>query len=717
MPTPGASGKWRRARTGSGPGYIVPPVQRPLRGEDLAEPGAEPRDDPETVAAERDRETRRRVTLAELVGFAAAVVVGIVSLVSLAAAHLHHHTPVVVAAGSLILIAAVVVVVVVFDRPALRLDVHGLLAVVVGAAFAAVMVFPGFEYATGDRDPGAYVEHAAAIARTHSIDFTDDLVVAKLPGGVSPGAEWAAMWDEPRHPGTIFPQFYHLWPALLATAKDTGGFTGLFNTGPLLAVVAIAVAVAVARRLAGLPAAWAVALLLSANMLEVWQAKYPTAEIFGQMLFVGALLGVVLAVQTGWRSAAALAGILLGLSYLERADGIVLVLFGWGALCLLLAARRFDQRAAWFGAGLLVLLPYGFYQAYDLAAHYTEGNNVPRFGTVVGVMAAAAVAGGVLAWQRRLAAAVIAWAEPPRTRFVLGTAFVALCGGLMLLGGLRPKLFGHDFITINGRRGRSFDEINLIRLSWFFSLPGLALMLVGFGYVAWRRWRFDRWIVAVPTAALLTLYCYHLHNSPYLMWATRRFVTSVVPGMVLVMGFGATLLFLVLRRFLPRLIGAGLVAALVIGLTAFYLSESWPLRSHNENGGSVEVEKAIAAVAGPQRGVFLWQRSNYCCDAPYQLFGGPVFTITDQSSALLPPPSNLEKSAIAKYVDHFEPTGRPVFYVADGKHTPPDVAGVTSTKVLQLQGSLPHMEETYTSRPKKRRDYPYNLTVYRLAPA
>jgi len=39
---------------------------------------------------------------------------------------------------------------------------------------------------------------------------------------------------------------------------------------------------------------------------------------------------------------------------------------------------------------------------------------------------------------------------------------------------------------------------------------------------------------------------------------------------------------------------------------------------------------------------------------------------------------------------------------------------VTSTKVLQLAGSLPHWQETYISRPKKRRDYPYVLTVYRL---
>jgi len=655
-------------------------------------------------------DSRHSVTLAEALLLGGAVVVGLVALVSLVAAHLHQHTPLIVGVGSVLLVAAVVAVVVVFDCPSLRLDLVGLAPILVGLSFTAVMVFPGFEYGTGDRDPGAYVEHAVAISRTHSVDFTDDLVAAKLNG-----AQWPAMWAEPGHPGKIFPQFYHLWPALLATAKDAGGFTGLFNTGPLLAVIAVGLAVAVARRLAGIPAAWAVAVLLSTNMLEVWQAKYPTAEIFGQMLFLGSVLGVVLAIQARWRAAAAAAGVLLGLSYLERPDAIVLILFAWGALAVLLAARRFDRQAAWFTAGLVSLLPYGFLQAYHFARTYTLAVKVPTLAKVLAAMVGVAVVAAVLAWQRRLVAAVIAWAEPTRTRFLLGTAFVGVCGALMLLGGLRPILFGRDYFTTRGIRQRSFDEISLIRLSWFFSLPGLGLLLVGFGYVAWRRWHLDRWLVALPAAGLLLLYCYHLRNSPYMMWSTRRFVTTVVPGMVLLMGFGAALIFLLLRRYLNMLIASGAIAALVIGLMVFYLSQSWPLRSHNENGGSVEIEKQIASLAGDRHGVFLWEKSHYCCNAPYQLFGGPLFATVGQSSALMPTDPAQVSSSVARYINYFKASGRPVFYIADRDHPAPAVAGVTSTKVLQLAGALPHWQETFISRPKKRHDYPYEFTVYRMA--
>ena len=337
---------------------------------------------------------RRPLTVAELVTLAVAAIVGIVSLASLASAHLGHATLPIIAAASALAVVVAVLVVWRFDRPMVRWDVPGLIPVVAGLVLAAIMMFPGLRtMGPGIVTPAPTSNTRSMISRTHSIEFFDDLVAAQLPGDSgsrwqdSAAPPWPAMWDKPGGPpGTIFPQFYHLWPALLATAKDIGGFGGLFNTVSLLGVIAVGLAVAVARRIAGLPAAWLTAALLPTNMLEVWQAKYPTAEIFGQMLFMGTMLGVILAIQMGWRTAAATAGVLLSLSYLERADGIVLVLIGWATLCALLAARRFDRRAAWFAGGLLVLLPYGFYQAYGLAHTYTVANGIPSFRTVLAAM-------------------------------------------------------------------------------------------------------------------------------------------------------------------------------------------------------------------------------------------------------------------------------------------------------------------------------------------
>lgn len=657
------------------------------------------------------------LSVCELIGLAAASVVGIVALVSLALAHLHRHTLTGVALVSGVLLVALAALVWRFDRVAVDIDRSGLGVTLVGAALAGVFFFPGFQYGTGDRDPGAYIEIASAIARTHAVDFVDDLRAAGLPGGTGPGAEWPALWDMPGHPGRIFPQFYHLWPALLATAKDAGGFTGMFNTGPLLGLVSVALAIAIGRRIAGLAGAWTAAVILPTNMLEVWQAKYPTAEIFGQMLFLGAVLGLVLAVRVGWRSAAASSGLLLCLGYLERADGILVILLAWATLCLLLAAGRFDSRAAWFAVGLLVPLPYALYQGYGLARHYTLANGVPRLPTVLIVMSVAAAGAAASAAQRHHWSGALARIGRRDVQVRIGSAYIGVCALLVVIGGLRPKIFGMDYMDYLGVRQRSFDEISFIRLTWFFSLPGIALMCAGIAFAGWTRWRFDTWLIAIVSTGLLALYCYHLRNSPYLMWATRRFVTTVVPGMVLLMGCGAMAIGLVAARWRPRLarpaVLVPVVGSLLLGLAAFGASQSLPLRHHDENGGSIEVEERLAALSGEAKGVYLWQHSGACCAAPYQLFGGPMLSIVDQSSALLPSAPN-EASAIRLYVQHFQGSRRPIFYVAVGKTSPPPAAGVAATKILELAGTLPHWAETYTSRPSTTRDYHYDMTVYRL---
>ena len=219
------------------------------------------------------------------------------------------------------------------------------------------MFLPGFHYAAGDKDPGVYVMHAMAIARGHSIWIHDPLLAAgNLPVQLAgPGARFPGIWISDAATGTIFPQFYHLWPALLATSYDVGGYGALVATTPLLGVLGVMLTVAVARRIAGPVAAWAAAVLMSTNMMQVWQAKYPTAEILSQVLFVGALLGVLLAVQTRWRWPALVAGLLVTIGYLGRPDGILLVLFAVGLLALLWVLRRCDARAGWFAVGLAVV--------------------------------------------------------------------------------------------------------------------------------------------------------------------------------------------------------------------------------------------------------------------------------------------------------------------------------------------------------------------------
>ncbi|HVE29210.1 MAG TPA: hypothetical protein VNC80_04025 [Mycobacteriales bacterium] len=659
------------------------------------------------------------VTVAELVLVAAAAVVGVLSTVALAAGHLGIFGPGVVFGVSALLVVGLAVLARLRSAafPRIALDPAGLLPAAAGGVLALVMFLPGFHYAAGDKDPGVYVMHAMAIARGHSIWIHDPLLAAgNLPVQLAaPGARFPGIWISDAATGTIFPQFYHLWPALLATSYDVGGYGALVATTPLLGVLGVMLTVAVARRIAGPVAAWAAAVLMSTNMMQVWQAKYPTAEILSQVLFVGALLGVLLAVQTRWRWPALVAGLLVTIGYLGRPDGILLVLFAVGLLALLWVLRRWDARAGWFAVGLAVPLPYAFWQAYGPAGAYTAANDVPGLATMVGLIAVCVVGALVLRpLLRGPVGRLDGLLDRPRARLWFGVLVTAVSVGLFALGRLRGRLFGADYFYYGSRYTRSYDEMNLERLSWFFTWPGMLLVLAGIGVVALaRRWSPSAWLVMVPTAGLLALYIWHLRNSPYYMWVGRRFVPSVLPGMFVLIGLALAALWMWKFRGRWR-IGVPLAVALVAFIGGVQLSQSLPLRSHDEWGGSYGVNQSLAALSGDQKGIYLWAPATACCAQSVQLFGPTIWLIEDEDSALLP-----AGPAVGPYVTRYAQTfpGRPLFLVYETRTVVPQLPGLKRTPVARFAGTMPHWVESSVSRPDKALQIPYDFTVYRVTPA
>ena len=663
------------------------------------------------------------LTAADLLALSCLLVLAVVGWVSLGLAHLGAHSGVAV----LLLSAVLVTVVVTVARRGvrLRLDLAGLAVALGCAAVAAALTMPGFSYGVSDKDPGGYVSHALSISRTGDYALTDPVLATAAQDPTfpvqltSPGARFSGVWVRDASTGRIVPQFFHLWPSLLATSYDLGGRTALLATVPLMGVVSVLALCALLRRVGeallsrrgGLLAAGAGGLLLATNMLQVWQSRYPTTEVLAQALYVGALLGVVVALQVGWRPAAGLAGLLVGVGWLNRADGLLLVMLAVGLGAALLALRRWDGRAGWAAAGLAVVAPHAALQAYDLALNYSLANDVPSLRLVVGLVVGCVLAALLLrALPLERAVQVVL-----RRQVLVGALVVVSAGVLLTLGFLRPRLFGEAFLDYNGRVVRSYDEQILARLAWFVSLPGFALALAGVAVAALRRWRAVVWTVVLPTLLLLPLYGYTARNSTRLLWWTRRYVPTVLPGLVVLIALA--LAFFLVWRYRGRLLTAVPAAAALAGLLVFSLSQSVPLRGHDEWRGSFEVSARIAAVAGDERGTFLWEADQGCCAGPTRLFATPVWLQHGQLSALLPSDAGVAEgydraAFLDRYVERFG--SGPVLVVADAGELPAGLDAGRLEQVLDLQTSLPMWEESDLERPDEAREVPVHVTVWRV---
>ena len=660
------------------------------------------------------------LTWTDLLAGGALLVVALVAWASLVLAHLGHHSAPAALALAAVFLAVVLLVI---GRSRLRLPVRrdgATLGLALGcAAVTAVLTFPGFSYGVTDKDPGGYVAHAVEIAHSGSYSFIDPVIAKGLPVQLqSPGARFPGVWVRDEATGLIVPQFYHLWTALLATAYDVAGYAGMRFVVPLMGVLAVLLLVAVVRRVgdalagptAGLFAAGAAGLLLATNMLEVWQSRFPTTEVFAEALYLGSLLGVVIALQTRWRPAAGLAGLFVGIGWLNRADALLLVLLSVAFGAALIVTRKWDGRATWYAAGLAVVVPHAVLQAYDLAKSYTLGNNVPTLAKVtavtVGCFALALVLRVVL--RRPVTWALGRLTRRP-TQVVVGALVTVGSAGLMLLGFLRPRLFGADYFLYNGQSIRSYDEQILLRLSWFFTLPGLALMLVGVAVVGLRRWVSSAWAVMIPSLLLFAVYAYNAKNSTRMLWWTRRYVPTVLPGILMLIALALAAAFV--WRYRGR---AVLRVPAVLGLVALvgvFLSQSLPLRSHDEWKGSFAISQAISDLSPGKTGVYLWEQQP-CCNGGTQLFATQVWLAHDELSILIPSDPNRRAEIIATYVKAF--AGQPVFVIAGRGGLPLGIDPAGVTPVTVLRASLPMWDESDVRRPDASHQVPVELRVWRV---
>ena len=655
-----------------------------------------------------------RLYAAEAAVGAAALALALLSWSGLALAHARSYG---LAAAAGLTVAALALVGLVAwrlgGRPRLAVDPPGLAMVGALALVSAVLFFPGFPYGVGDKDPGGYVSQGILMARTGDWAMNDPVLDrTRIPRVVlaSPGARLAGAWIEhAKVPRRTIPQFYHLWSAALASAFAAGGYTGLGNLNPLCGVLAVCLAACAARRAFGLLTGSLAGTLLAANMLEVWQAKYQTSEVFTQLLLLGAAFGVVLALRTGWRLAAGVAGLLLGLSFLARADSLVLLLIAVAAGCVLIASGRFDARAGWFAAGLALTLPHAFLQAYHFARLYTISVKLPGAATVAVAMAVPPVLALAL---RRFARPLGEWvarlAAGRRGQLLAGLAVVGAAGLLLLVGFLRPKLFGVDYFNYNGRVLRSYDEQALRRLSWFFTLPGFALMLAGLAWVALRRWVAAAWALLLPGLLLFPLYAYQAQNSSRLMWWNRRFVPVVVPVVIVLVAvaLAAALAWQGRWRWPLRLAGAAATVALLV----VFLGQSLPLRQHHEFAGSFEISQRISHLAGDRQGVFLWQFPGWPT-SPASLFASPTWLQEGEVSALLPRAA--DPGYVRSFVRGFP--GQPVFLVSAGGQPLPGYERLGLRAVDRVGATMPFWEESDVSRPSNAGVVPVDFTIWQVA--
>jgi hypothetical protein len=403
----------------------------------------------------------------------------------------------------------------------------------------------------------------------------------------------------------------------------------------------------------------------------------------------------VVAIQARRPALGVVAGVALGVAWLDRADALLPVLLAGGVLAVAFALGRWRPLHTAVAAGLALVVPHALYQAFGPARAYTEiaGHlTAARLALAAGALVLVAVAGRWW-WRGRPGRRAERWvgrllADPRRAR-ALKALLPAGLALLAVVAWFRPQLFGpHSFVYAD-QVIRSYDEDALRRLSWFLTVPGLVAAVAGFAVVAMGRWRAASWVAVGPALALLAVYVHHAEIAPRLMWWTRRFVPSGLPALALLIGIACAAALAWRGRGATLVRAAGLAVAVLVVATG--LVQDRPLARHREFDGSFQAAARIAAAAGDRQGVFVWHRGTRAA----ALFPVPVWLHRGQLSLLLPDAAGPEDLAELRRAF----PGQPVFVVTDRDGLPPGLRGAGLARADSFRAAMPFFEQSATGRP------------------
>ncbi len=459
--------------------------------------------------------------------------------------------------------------------------------------------FPPSEYVMGGKDPGTYMNEGLVIAQRGAIVYTDPLVAAVPPFARDLffpshlrddyySVRFMGFWIRDPDKGTVVGQFPHAFPASIAIGYGVNGLTGARQAVGCWAVLGLLAVYFAGARFAGRAVAGTAAALLALNVLQVWFARYPNAEVMMQAVLFAALLATARAHVDGDRFFAPVAGVLLGFLLFLRFDAVLAIAAVLATLALTTVAGTGRLRASFFlglAAVIAFTIPYLFgpmraYLSYPIV--FLSNFAIWQYGLLV--------SGAVL-----LLAALAIGARMPR----LGAGIRPAAPTILAVTVIALAVYALYFRVPVDRVLAERDAYALRTFaSFYLTVPALLAALVGFALWARRAfWNAPELFVTVAVFSLFFFYKIRIVSDHF--WMARRFLPVILPGALL---FACAAAFSGTRGGgTARRVVGGTVGAIFVGVLASqYVRAAQPIMAHVEYAGVIPKLEEIAARVNPR---------------------------------------------------------------------------------------------------------------------
>ena len=504
--------------------------------------------------------------------------------------------------------------------------------VVIVASMSSAALFSG-EHMQTNRDPGVYLTTGRWLADEGT------LLVSGKVGGFAGFEELTAEspgYYEVRDDGTVDPQFLHLLPAWGAAAHWLGGDQMLLRTN----VVVIALALGALWLFAATVMRPWFAVLAMTSVAVVLPTVHFARDLYTEplaLLFVfSGLAFLAFAHRAVHPGLSAIAGLMVGAVAMVRIDGWLAVI---AVVAYLMTVRwqaheegtetmisHFIHPAL---LGILIAGSVGLIDGMVRSRPYLVGR-ASHFASMLGLLVVIVVIGLVaFRWPglfRRIAGwldrnrSTVAWLIPVAVVVVAATFFF-----------IRPLLEVHapnvdpSIETLQQLEGlpvdgtRTYFEWSMHWLSWYLGVFALTLGVIGFAW-AWRRAILglrELWPFLLTMSLTTAVFVLRPSITPDQLWAMRRFVPIVLPGLIVAAVLATQWAF---QRTTHRPLRWGALAAAVGILIAVPASFTWPLRTSTSYVGMYNAIEEVCDAIPAESAVLLTTRFAGRFQAPVRSF-------------------------------------------------------------------------------------------------
>jgi hypothetical protein len=490
--------------------------------------------------------------------------------------------------------------------------------------------FPVSEYIIGGKDPGVYVNEGIHIAQRGTLVITDRAIAA-VPSFATDlffpsehkteyySASFMGFFiqNDPAN-GHVIGQFPHLFPASIAVGYGLNGLTGARETVAWWGLLGVLGVYFAAARFAGKPAACAAAVLLAVQVMQVWFARYPNADIVLQAGVFASLLAFARAHQDDDMFFGPVAAWVIGLQVFSRSDALLAILPMAGTAVLVWLVSSGERLKLRFLLPALVVTGLGLWYLTDLMRAYFWRSmvflvNLPPINVAIGTCVAVVL--GVILWWSRERYPGVARRWIPVT-LAAGLAALAIYAYFFRAAG--GKLTPWDAYAL-----RDFVDLYL----WW---PMLLAALAGVALAVRRDFWRDPAFILVFSAFSIFLF-YKARIVPEHFWMTRRFLAVILPGALVLAAFAA--IGHITRQTRGWAAARGVAGALLLTVAAqHYVSAAAPVIPHVEYRNIIPYVERLSARFTPRDLIILESRDT---GSDIHVLGPPLAYIYDRSVLVL----------------------------------------------------------------------------------